>query len=140
MPMFCSSVKPQCQTPQGHHFLTGASSTISSNKKILVHKQNCNHFHSQINWTLFRYKIKTEDVKVVLVLKATRVNRGDTWIESESDKWDMWSVHNTLKCVRPGSYHCDVCDNMFTSPDNITDHKKTYHESARLNTVNSTKC
>ena len=27
-------------------------------------------------------------------------------------------------------YHCDVCDNMFTSPDNIKDHKKTYHESA----------
>ena len=67
----------------------------------------------------FRYKIKTHDVNEMLVLKSTKMSEGQGMSDS-----------------RAVCYHCDVCDNMFTSPDNITDHKKTYHESARLNTVN----
>ena len=67
------------------------------------------------------------------------------WIEN--GKWDMWSFDHCavseglgMSDSREVCYHCDVCYNIFTSPDNITDQKKTYHQSARLNTVSPTKC
>ena len=54
--------------------------------------------------------------------------------------WPQCAVSDGLDKVdsRAECYHCDVCGNMFTSQDNITDHKKTYHKLARLNTVNPT--
>ena len=101
---------PLSWSPPRLHFMTGASNTISSNSERSGLQSNMANFlipniyiskitnptlisasfRRKNNYVLqsehfFRYKIKTHDEKVILVLKSTRPNKADTSLKIESE-------------------------------------------------------